>query len=314
MKKRLAVAAVGVALVATTLTGCSKQYIDASMMGLRYAGGVGEGGKFKECLKTGKADYSDDTLYLYPTTQRQDDFNSDRYKPSDPNAADNKDITVTTKDGVPVHIRGNQNFGLNTECDTIRAFHETIGKTRKAYFNDDGTYNKGWITTMNYYITPATVEQWRDVISTHNVSELWPSTALYTALVDEVNENMPAAVDKRTEGDEKYYNRLTFSLTSITPAEAYQTQYLERQTAQTAAETADLNKAAKIKQAEADKAVRVAQAEAEAAEKREQIKAYQLPGMTEQQAVRAYNEAQLIAKGGNPYQPGGTPLIQTGGE
>jgi regulator of protease activity HflC (stomatin/prohibitin superfamily) len=313
MKKRLAVAAVGLAVFSTALTGCSKQYIDSSMMGLRYAGGIGEGGKFKECLKTGKADYSDDTLYLYPTTQRQDDFNTDRYEPNDPNAADNKDITVTTKDGVQVSIRGNQNFGLNTDCDTIKAFHEQIGKTRKAYFNEDGSYNKGWITTMNYYITPATVEQWRDVISEHNVDELWPSTALYSDLVDTVNSQMQAAVDKRTEGDESYYDRLTFTISSITPTEDYQQQYLQRQQAQTAAETAKLNKDAQVAQAEADKAVRVAQAEAAAAEKHEQIIAYQGPGMSFADAVRAYNEAQAIAAGINPYQPGGTPLIQSGG-
>lgn len=293
------------------LTGCSKQYIDPSMMGLRYAGGIGEGGKFKECLKTGEVKYSDDTVYLYPTTQRQDDFNSDRYKPDDPNAADNKDIAVTTKDGVTVYIRGNQNFGLVTDCDTIKAYHELIGKTRKAYFNEDGSYKAGWITTMNYYITPATVEQWRDVISQHNVDELWPSTSLYNTLTDEVNGNMQAAVDKRTEGSESFYDRLTFSISSITPTEDYQNQYLQRQQAQTAAETAKLNQDAQVAQAKADQAVRVAQAEAAAAEKHEEIAAYKLPGMTWAQAVRAFNEAQAIAAGINPWQPSGSLLTST---
>lgn len=286
-------------------TGCSKQYIDPSMMALHYSGGIGEGGKFKECLKTGEVKYSDDAFYLYPTTQRQDDFNTDRYKPDDPNAADNKDITVTTKDGVQVSIRGNQNFGLDTDCDTIRAFHELIGQTRKAYFNKDGSYNKGWITTMNYYITPATIEQWRDVISRYNVADLWPSTKLYNALTDEVNSHMQAAVDKRTEGDQSFYDRLTFSLTSITPTDEYQQQYLQRQQAQTAAETAELNKEAQVKQAEAEAAVKVAQAKAEAAAKQQEILTYKLPGMSYAQAVRAYNEAQAIAAGINPWQPSG---------
>jgi hypothetical protein len=112
------------------LTGCSKQYIDPSLTALVYAGGIGEGGAFKECLPAGHAVRTDDAVYRYPTTQRQDDFNTDRYGPSNPNAADNKDISVTTKDGVKVYIRGNQNFGLITDCDTIREFHETIGATR----------------------------------------------------------------------------------------------------------------------------------------------------------------------------------------
>jgi regulator of protease activity HflC (stomatin/prohibitin superfamily) len=166
---------------------------------------------------------------------------------------------------------------------------------------------------MNYYITPAVVEQWRDVISTHTIDELWPSTALYSDLVSEVNSNMQAAVDKRTEGDTAFYNRLTFNLASIEAEQSYQDQYKQRQQAQTAAETAKLNKDAQVAQAKADQAVRVAQAKAAAAEKHADIAAFKLGNMSWAQAVRAYNEYQAIQAGINPYQPGGQPLITAGG-
>jgi hypothetical protein len=317
-RKRLALAVAGGAVMLTALTGCSKEYVDDTMVALQYSGGIGEGGKFKDCLTSGNAIRTDDAIYRYPTTQRQDDFNTDRYKANDPDAADNKDITATTKDGVVVYIRGNQNFGLVTDCKTIQKFHEQIGKTRKAYFNEDGTYNGGWITTMNYYITPAVIARWRDAISQHDIKELWPSTGLYTDLTEEVNgdpsqtDSMQYDVDTRTEGNTQFYDRLTFTLTQIDVGEEYKDQYNQRQQAQTAADTAQLNKTAQIAQAQADKAVRVAQAEADAAEKHEQIIAYQGPGMSFADAVRAYNEAQAIAAGINPFQPGGTPLIQSG--
>ena len=44
-------------------------------------------------------------------------------------------------------------------------------------------------------------------------------------------------------------------------------------------------------------------AKAEADKQQAIIDGYRLDGMTAQEAVRAYNEAALIAAGGNPWQP-----------
>ena len=74
----LAVAVLGLA----SLTACSSEYTDPAMVMVRYEGGPTEGGKFVECVKPGTKIVTNDSLYRYPTTQRQDDFNSDRYDPT----------------------------------------------------------------------------------------------------------------------------------------------------------------------------------------------------------------------------------------
>lgn len=301
MKKLILVV---IALAMTLLmSGCSEHYTDDSMIALRYAGGIGEGGSFKECVQPGEKQVSDDSYYNYPTTQRQDLWDSGN------NAADHQDLEVTSKDGVPMYVNLNVNFGLVTDCKTLKKFHDTIGRTRKAYFNADGSYNSGWIDVMNYYISPAVISRMRTEVAKYNASELWPNTAKLTDIQATVQgdpastNSLQYEVDRLTEGDEQFYNRLTVNLYAIKPSEEFQQLYTERQQAQTKAETAKANETAQVAQARADGAVQVAQAKAKAAAERQSILAYKLSGMSMAQAVRAYNEAQLIAAGGNPYQP-----------
>jgi hypothetical protein len=60
---------------------------------------------------------------------------------------------------------------------------------------------------------------------------------------------------------------------------------------------------ARAKADEATAKAQLAVSQAEAAKQRAAIDGYRLEGMTAKDAMRAYNEAQLIEKGGNPYQP-----------
>ena len=45
----------------------------------------------------------------------------------------------------------------------------------------------------------------------------------------------------------------------------------------------------------------------------QEILGFKLPGMTNAQAVRAYNEHYLIEHDGNPYQPQGSMLLNGNG-
>lgn len=310
--KRITLTAVALVVVGGGMSACSSHFTEPDMIAIRYAGGPTEGGEFKECVEGGQKQIDNDTYYPYPTTQRQNLWDSTN------NDADHDDLQLATKDGVPVGLRINLNFGLNTDCDVIRKFHEQIGKTRKAWFNDDGSYNGGWITTMNYYTSPALVARARETLSEYTMADLWPSTAALGEIQEAIQgetdstDSIQAAVDHLTEGDEQFYDSLTVTIIEVVPDPGYRDQFLERQKAQTAADTAELNKTAQIKQAEADKAVRVAQAQASAAEKHQEILAYKLPGMTNKDAVQAYNEAQAISRGINPWQPNGTILTGAG--
>lgn len=307
--KRAGLATGAVLLLSGILAGCSSTYTDPSMIALRYAGGLTEGGEFKECVEPGTKQVGNDTYYMYPTTQRQNVWDSTN------DAADHEDLELASKDGVPVYVRLSTNFGLNTDCKTLRTFHDQIGNTRNAYFTVDGQSNEGWVKTMNYYISPAVIARARDVVADYKMSELWPSTGKIKEIQDSIQgddpdseDSLQGEVNKLTEGDEEFYNRLSVKVIEVVPDESYRSQFLERQKAQTAAETADLNKEAQVKQAEANQAVKVAEAKAEAAAKKAEIKAYQLPGMTTKDAVRAYNEAKAIEKNLNPWQPNGAIL------
>lgn len=294
--KKLILGAVGVVLLTLGLSACGTHYTDPSMQALRYSHGLTEGGKFKECLPPGHKIVSNDKFYYYPATQRQDLWDSGN------KAADHPNLTVTSKDGVQFKVAVNVGFYLNDDCDTLRKFHETIGNTRKAYFDSNGIYHQGWVNTMNYYVSPAVVNTFQDTVSQYNAADLWPATGDRKAIQEAVQTALQGNVDQLTDGSQ-FFNKLSVAIYSISPGSAYKTLWTDRQEAQTKAQTAQDNQKAQQAQAAADGAVKAAQASANAQAVKAAIQGFQGPGMSWAEATDAYLKSLIVQTGGNPYQP-----------
>lgn len=288
MIKRIAAFAAAAVLAGVALTGCSitgDDLTDPSYQTLRYGGGVGEGSKFKSCLEGGEKLAGDDNYYPYPTSQREDVWDSEFYDPADPDgsAADHGDLEAVDKDGRKVYFKMKIQFFLNTDCSpvevdgrkyeggTLQVFHEKIGKTRGAWFDPSAPkgklpYGSGWIWSMNNYISSSATDFVARNAKTYGAEDMYKSLTIQNELQSGLQDAIQGLVDDAMETDLSFYKDFNVKIYKITPEDEFLALLKERDDARIKADTADANKAARIKQAEADAAVAKAQAEIKKAE------------------------------------------------
>ncbi len=254
---------------------------DPAYRTLRYEGGDFKGSKFKECLEEGEKLASNDKFYSYPNTQRQDKWDTANYQVG-ANSADYADMVLTDKSGIGVNLKVTVPFILNTSCDevkvgdktypggAIQAFHEIFGKTRNGYFDPttDGntSYGDGWLWLMDTYISNCVVQTLTPKVRAQGAEDMWLKDVIRVDMGTGIKEEIQNCVNESMETDLQFYTIGNATIDKITPDDTFVALYRERQEAKTRAETADLNKAARIKEAEADAAVAVAQAQIKQAE------------------------------------------------
>jgi hypothetical protein len=275
---------------------------DPSFQTLRYAGGVGEGSEFKGCVDGGEKMVGDDTYYPYPATQREAVWDSNSFNKGN-NSADYPDLEVTDRDGRKVYVKMKVSFYLNTSCEPVtvngkrydggvlQVFHENVGKTRHAYFNEDGTYGNGWLWAMDNYIATPVVDFVGREARQEQAENMYSTTDIQDEIQKQLAENMPALVNAGMEGDLQFYDHFTVKIYKMTPEDAYLNLLKEREDAQIKAETADLNASARVKEAEANAKVKKAEAEI----MRNEIAGYG--------GFENWNKAKAVENGLNPYQP-----------
>lgn len=301
--KKIVVAVIGLLMLFTT--ACSGDgYTDPSMTTLRYEKGASQGGKFVECIEPGRKIVTNDTLYPYPNTQREAVWDSANYEKGN-KSADYPDLELVDKNGVTVFTKMKVSFFLNTDCKpvkvgdktydggTLQAFHELIGRTRGAYFNEDGGYNDGWLWAMDNYVSSSVTDYMvKAARSTERDAEsMWLDSAQSVTMQEELAKQMPALVNAGMETDLQFYDKFTVKIYSVTPDSEFLGMYKERQSAQVKSETAELNRQARVAEARANAEV----AEAEAGIKQEEIKGYG--------GFDNWNKAKAVENGLNPYQP-----------
>ena len=274
---------------------------DPSFKTLRYAGGFGEGSKFKECVPTGSKLVGDDKYYRYPTSQREDVWDSDNYNKGS-KSADHPDMKINVN-GVDMSVKVKVQFFLNTDCSPVKVdgkeykggaiqyFHEHIGKTRHAYFNKDGSYDSGWVWAMDNYLSTSVQELMTPALRAYSPEDAWLKSGTWEAVANAVQTNLQNAVNDATESDLTFYKNMKVKVFGVTPEDTYVSLYKERTAAAKRAETAEFNKQARVTEAEANAAV----ARAEAQVKRAEIDGYGGP--------EKYTCIYLADKGLNCAQP-----------
>lgn len=170
MKKTVAPLLAAAALTA----GCSAA-VGPDQAGVEYNGGVVQATKFTNCAKTGTREYHGpgDHIYLYPAGQRSYEFSDNK------DSADSAPIQVVSKDNLQMNVSGVATFSLNTDCDTLRRFHEQIGIKYKAYTD------AGWLKMLGTYLRQpldramdqaAKQYPWKDLYSNPTVKAQWEKT------------------------------------------------------------------------------------------------------------------------------------------
>jgi hypothetical protein len=301
LKKTLLVVPLSLALLA----GCSTTATDSGQKALHYKGGATQAESFESCVGPGErvVDGSGDKHYKYPLNQR-------KYVYDDTDGADRGTIEITTKDGIPMTVSGITNFVLNTDCEKVKVgdktykggvlqvFHEFLGKPREAYF-DDNSEGPGWGPILDDYIGRQLQILANTVVQSNGwtYDQLFNDAGIREEWQKEVEERLPAAVNRNMETDLEFFKNYVVSFDQPQPPQNIKNALLNRQRALAEAETAEAKADAAVLTAKAKEA----QAKAEAATRKAEIEGYG--------SVDAYLKAKAIQKGINPWQPSGAGVM-----
>lgn len=290
IKKKIVAAVTAVVLGMSAMSACafsSDDVSDPAFTTLRYEGGDTGGSKFKDVVEPGEKLVSNDKFYSYPNTQREAIWDSSGFidKNNDgvsEGTADYPDLEVTDKDGRSAFVKMKISFNLNTdttkvEADgrtypggTIQAFHELIGKTRKAYFDTsedgNGSYGYGWIWAMTNYIGVPTQDFVSKAVRPQQVETLYTDNDKQEEIEKNLADSLPTLVNDVMETDLQFYDNFTVNIYKIQPDAEYLTLIREREDAQIKSETAQKNAEAKVAEANANAQIAAAEAKIKRAE------------------------------------------------
>lgn len=150
MKKILIAVLAVIGLMA--FSGCSSVSTDNNEKALHYKGGSFSSKKFANCVDGSDRNYDGpgDKHFYYPSGQRTYSFTG---RPGSELAP----IQAKTQNQVNLKVSGYITFHLNTDCKTLREFHEKIGQKYGAYGTKTGQFSggelpRGWVSLLNDYL------------------------------------------------------------------------------------------------------------------------------------------------------------------
>lgn len=138
-----------IAAVATLATACSSVSTEPDEAGLVYDAGALSSTTFQECVKPGNLTWNGpgDEGFKYPAGQRTFDFSDDQ-------GAESKPLSVVSRDQLTLTVSGGATFTLNTDCESLRKFHEQIGLKYKADIDQDSD-GVNWARLLRFYLGKA---------------------------------------------------------------------------------------------------------------------------------------------------------------
>ena len=258
---------------------------EVHQVALAYNDGPFSPRTFDKCVPVSKREVQgpSDVAFTYPANQRTDSFTGG-------DGSDRGPFTVVSKDGVQLEFPGNLQFLLETECKTLRAFHEKIGNRYEAYF--DGDESRGWESrVLPLYIEQPLQTALAGAASQYNWRELYNNPAVRSKVQQTVTQALPDVVNDQTEGEEEFFKGYVLTLQVPNPPQALKDAITNEQTVVAQANAASAQATAQVAQARAETAVAVERAKQQAA----QIAGYP--------SVAAYLQALAIQSKLNPFQP-----------
>jgi hypothetical protein len=286
------------------LFGLSSVSTGPDQVALHYYGGAFTSTRFANCVSPSNRDFDGpgDKHYSYPSSQTNFVFAPD---------GDGAAITFVTKDGIEMKVEGVANFLLDTDCESteidgkrypggvLQRFHELIGNRYLAYMTDDGQRSDGWRQMLSVYIARPLDTAIDRASQAYTYTELYADPAKKAAWERDVLEQLPDLVNRQTDGSVEFFKSFSITLQKPEPPAEIKAALVAQQEAVAKAKAAEAEAAAREAAARAQIAVERAEAEKLAV----RIKVLGLLGF-----LRVY----AIEHGLNPFQPGGSVIVDSG--
>lgn len=235
-----------------------------------------------------------DNYFAYPANQRVYDFTGSEN-------SDGQPFTVVSKDGQTLTIPGTLSFNLNTNCDTLQAFHDKIGNNNSAYM-ENGKTGEGWRKVLNLYMRPSLDSTLDRIAKQYTWTQLYGDPTIKDEMNKAVNSSVRTLINQQFEGDYEFFQNYSALIQQPqAPADLIALAKNEEISKKEAANTqAKAEADAKAAEAAAKSQVAQKQAELTVARLQAQIKSAEIAAYG---GVKNWIDAQAIEKGLNPFQP-----------
>lgn len=309
--KRIIMALAALALVAT---GCATTSAPADLKGAHYSGGSFSSKKWAGCIDPSTRDFSPgDKYYYYPTRQIS-------YEASESKTAERGRFKVVSEDSAELYVPIRLTFQLDTECETLRKFHEEVASRYNAAIQDDVTddgettsadYPSGWVDLLNDVVGKPLDNTLVRVAGEYPWRDIWNDDAVRIEMQNEVRESIEALVNEQSGGD--YFSDFTVLVQKPEPVDPALISAIAQEQAGIAQANADKAKA------EADAATAKAKAEADELTAKSQERLAQAEAKTQQATIAGFGGIDNYLRYmcitnpscGNPYRDqflyGGSP-------
>ncbi|MQA93570.1 MAG: hypothetical protein GEV11_02635 [Streptosporangiales bacterium] len=211
--------AVAIVLIIGLFSGCAATTANTApdQVALHYKGGAIQARTFADCIGPSSGltlDGPGDDHYYYPFGQRTFDFTGDQN-------AESGSITVVSQDNIQMKVRGVATFTLQTDCQTLRKFHERIGLKYGADLDDEeaGTRgDDGWQQMIGIYLKQP-MDRAMDA-----ASQRFPWKALYNdpetrqKWENEVGRLAPSFIREQSGGD--YFKDIQLTIQKPEPPDS----------------------------------------------------------------------------------------------
>jgi hypothetical protein len=190
------------------LSACSSVNTAPDQVSLHYKGGPIESTKFSACVdpSTRSWDGPGDKHFTYPAGQRTFEFSANE------TSRDAGRVSAPDVNGVELLVSGTIRFELNTDCDTLRQFHEKIGLKSKAYMQGDST-SDGWREMLGTYMQQPLQRAVNDATQLYDWKDLYSDSSTKAEWEKSVKDLLPKYVEQAMGDD--YFN--DFSVTVQKP-------------------------------------------------------------------------------------------------
>lgn len=191
-------ALLGVSICAPLVVGNMGASVNPDEEGIRYDHPPFSGSKFSTCVRPGQynlaAPWNNPSYYAYPAGQRTYRFYNDGSN------ADAAAFKVNTKDGVEMHASGVVSFYLNTDCETLRKYHENIGLKYQSWM-ENGVPSKGWYSMLDVYLGQSIQRAMSDATLGLNWQQLYADPKTKAEWEAKVKQLLPIYVKQSMGGD-----------------------------------------------------------------------------------------------------------------
>lgn len=291
---------VGLALL---VTSCASASTGPDMVDVHYQGGTFSSKKFVDCVdpSTRTGFHPGDKYYGYPT--RQISYDATGGKDSESSS-----FTVVSADNAEMRVPATVTFRLQTDCKTLRQFHERIGARYNAAFDGSGKssdYPDGWITMLNFVIGKPLDQALDRAAQGYKWRELWNDPKVKQSVEKSVSENLATLVKRQADGD--FFEDFSVLIQKPDPTNpALKDAVAEEQAAVAKADSRAAEARAQELQANADAArarAEIAVAKADAEKRRAEVEGYGDPKTYRCVVMAEHNlncDQPVIIYGGTP--------------